>query len=101
MLGVAIMIILLAAYAMLGRPGRLGVCPVQFAPVRCPFGWVGSRCGFGRERISPGPGTKWWERVSFCLWLLNGAVFAVASLDGADISGRLPSCGCSRSAVLF
>lgn len=83
MLGVAIMIILLAA--MLCLAGRVDWAFVLFnLPLFAALlVGLGQDVGLVGERISPGPGTKWWERVFFLFYgSLNGAVFVVASLDG-------------------
>lgn len=46
-----------------------------------------------QERIRPGPGTKWWDKIFYVLYLpMNFAVFLVGSLNSGRYhwSGKMP-----------
>ncbi|MEW5801253.1 MAG: isoprenylcysteine carboxylmethyltransferase family protein [bacterium] len=57
-----------------------------------------------RERLHPGPGTKWWDKIFWALYIpLSFSIFIIAPLDAGRFgwSGRLPSVTYVISYLIF
>ena len=68
-----------------------GIFAIGFSIVAAMYA---DKIGLARERIKPGPGTKWWDKVFYAFYIpLHLAVVIVASLDAGRFlwTARLPA----------